>query len=241
MVMITEEIRTLARERAGRRCECTGPSCRHHLAGARCKRGLRDDQWKVYWKSERGGTGPENIRAWCLDCFANNFTVPTTTATILRSGIPSYDDLTEDEQRRVGTLHAVLRDAAERVARAKKGRLLESETDDVWLEFANSRRAVAAALELGPSFHKRARKLRLPTPGLCSGIHRGEIVRMRTGKVVGEAVDVAGEIRKSARAGQIVVSRPAADELGRRVKLEPLGERSLGEPPQPLSCWVVRR
>lgn len=239
MVEITEELRALARERAAGRCECTGSACRHHLAGARCKRGLRGEDWKVYWKSERGGTARENLDAWCLECFANNFTVPTTTVTIVRSGIFGYARLEGDELRRASTLKAILRDAAARVAQDKKGRVLDNDTDDVWLEFAKSSRAVAAARELQPRFHKRARKLKLSTPALCTGIHRGPIVRSRTGAVAGEAITIAAEVRKCARAGEIVVSRTAADELGRRVKLDPLGDRTFAELPEPLSCWVV--
>jgi class 3 adenylate cyclase len=240
MLEITEQVRELARERASGRCECTGSACRHHLAGARCKRGLRGEEWKVYWKSERGGTARGNLDAWCLECFANNFTVPTTTVTILRSGIFGYDELEGDELRRASTLKAVLRDAAARVARAKKGRLVENDADDVWLEFSKSSRAVAAALDLQPRFHKRARKLKLSTPALCSGIHRGEVVRSRSGVLVGEAVSVAAKVKACAHSGQIVISRTAAEELGRRVKLDPLGDHTFEELPQPLSCWVVQ-
>ena len=54
---------------------------------------------------------------------------------------------------------------------------------------------------------------KLSTPALCTGIHRGPIVRSRTGAVAGEAITIAAEVRKCARAGEIVVSRTAAERL----------------------------
>lgn len=73
---ITEKMRRDALARAGRRCECRSGNCRHHRKGGRCKHGLRDDQWKIYWRTERGRDKPWNIEAWCLVCFDNNFEVP---------------------------------------------------------------------------------------------------------------------------------------------------------------------
>lgn len=73
---ITDKMRQEALARAGRRCECQGGNCKHHRKGGRCKHGLRDDQWKIYWRTEAGGSNPKNLAAWCLECFSNNFTIP---------------------------------------------------------------------------------------------------------------------------------------------------------------------
>lgn len=71
---ITEKVRHDVLTRAGRRCECQGPHCRHHRKGGRCKNGLRGQDWKIYRRSERGAARAWNLEAWCLTCFDNNFT-----------------------------------------------------------------------------------------------------------------------------------------------------------------------
>jgi class 3 adenylate cyclase len=129
----------------------------------------------VYWGSESGVTVRDNIDAWCLDCFENNFTVPTSTVTILRSDIVDYAGLAGVDPRKALTLMSVFREVAARVAEEKQGQLLKTVTDEVWLEFPKSADAVEAALDLQPRFHESALKLNLPTPGLCSGIHCGEV------------------------------------------------------------------
>ena len=96
---ITQDVRAFAMEQAGRRCECTGANCRHHLSGARCKRGLRGDQWKVFWRTEDGGLNRENIQAWCLECFANNFEVPREQVALLATEIFGYARLLEEDRR----------------------------------------------------------------------------------------------------------------------------------------------
>ncbi len=236
---ITEEARAHARAQAEGRCECQGANCRHHRAGARCPRGLRGDQWKVYWRSENGGIARENIEAWCQECFKNNFTVPTSTVTILCSGISGYGGLVDDDRRRALTLVSVFRDAADRVAEDKQGRLLKTVTAEVWLEFPNSAVAMDAARDLETRFQEYARRLSLPTPRVCSGIHCAEVTRSRTGDLVGDTLPVAALVKGVAEAGQIVVSASVAEQLDRRIQLDELGDRVL-DLPRPLSCWAVR-
>jgi class 3 adenylate cyclase len=110
---ITQEVRAFALEQAGRRCECTGKDCRHHLHGARCKRGLRGDEWKVFWRTERGGATRDNIEAWCLECFANNFAVPRETVSLLASDIVGYARLIEEDRWRAITAARALRSSFE--------------------------------------------------------------------------------------------------------------------------------
>jgi len=240
VVMITEEVRAHAREQANGRCECQGANCRHHRAGARCKRGLRGDQWKVHWRSESGGLARGDIDAWCLVCFENNFTIPTDTVTILRSEIFGYAGFASDDQRKAVTLMSVFRDAADLVASENQGRLVRTSSDEVWLEFTKSPHAVDAARELQRRFHENASKLNLPTPALCCGIHRGEVTRSRSGDLFGETLTIASQVRGIAEEGQIVVSGSVVDQLGKGIELEDLGDRNLEDLTEPLRCWAVR-
>lgn len=70
---ITDAMRAEVLERAGRRCECLSDGCRHHRKGGRCPRGLREGQWKVYYRTEAAGAALWNLEAWCLTCFENNY------------------------------------------------------------------------------------------------------------------------------------------------------------------------
>ncbi|HIF24144.1 MAG TPA: hypothetical protein EYQ27_20110 [Gemmatimonadetes bacterium] len=70
---ITEEMRTKVPERSGRRCECLSENCRNHRKGGRCPRGLRDDDLRIYYRTEAGGAALWNLEAWCLVCFKNNY------------------------------------------------------------------------------------------------------------------------------------------------------------------------
>lgn len=238
---ITQEVRAFAMQQAGRRCECTGANCRHHLRGARCKRGLRGDQWKVYWRSEKGGVTRENIEAWCLDCFSGNFEVPHETVALLALDIAGYAHLIEEEQRRAITLKSVLRDAAERAAKEYRGRLvLDRLDDDVLVEFATSRDAVAAVQSLCSGFREIVLRLDLPVPDLCGAIHSGEVTRWRNGFLAGDAVDVTASVRCIAGVGQIVLTEAAVAPLKGGVELEPMPEPCATELPAVGGMWALR-
>lgn len=193
----------------------------------------------MYWRSEDRGFERDNIEAWCLDCFDNNFAVPRCTVTILCAGIAGYGSLLDDDRRKALTLLSVFRDAADRVADARRGRHLPTDSDEVWLELPDTRIAMDAAVELESRFHEYAQKLTLPTPGLCSGIHCGEVTRSRKGDLVGDTLPVAALIKSVAEPGQIIVSASVAEQLDSRVQLDELGERVL-DAPRPLTCWAVR-
>lgn len=237
---ITADIRALAQEQAGGRCECLGANCRNHRGGARCKRGLRGDQWKVYWRTEKGGTARENIDAWCLDCFQNNFAVPTSSVTLLFPDIVDYAVLTDADRRKAITLMAVFHEAAGRVAKEHTGRLAKTGADGVCLEFAKSISALQAARALKGRFHEDARRLSLPTPELCSGIHCGEVTRSRDGELFGDAVGIASQVKGVAEAGQIVLTGSVVDQLDDKMDLEDLGEHRIADVSEPLRCWAVR-
>lgn len=218
---ITQEVRAFALEQAGRRCECTGSNCRHHLRGARCKKGLRGDQWRVFWRTENGGATRENVEAWCLVCFENNFEVPRETVALLATEIVGYAGLLEEDQRKAITLRSVLRDAAERVAKDRRGRVvLERQDDDILMEFPTPQEAVEAARSLRSSFHDLAERLRLPTPELSGAIHCGEVTRWRNGLLAGDAIDVLPSVRSRAGVGQIVLTGPAVEPIRGKVELE---------------------
>lgn len=238
---ITQEVRAAALERAGRRCECTGSNCRHHLRAARCKRGLRSDEWKVFWRTEAGGATRDNLEAWCLECFANNFEVPRETVALLASDIVGYARLMEEDSWRAITLKSALRDAAKGVARQHHGRVvLDRRDDDVLVEFGTSREAVEAARGLRSAFQEIALRLDLPAPELRAAIHCGEVTRWRNGFLAGDTVEVTTRFRGIAGAGQIVLTGPAAAPLKGSVELEPVAEDAANGLPPVGEVWALR-
>jgi hypothetical protein len=232
-VKLTQEVKAFALEQAGRRCECVGKDCRHHLGGGRCKRGLRGDQWKVFWHTESGGATRNNIEAWCLECFVNNFEVPRETVALLSLDVVGYASLTEDKGRRAVTLKSVLRDAADRAASESGGRVVLGRLDDdVLLELSTSRDAVDAARSVCSGFRELARRLDLPIPELFGAIHSGEVTRWRNGLLVGDAVEIARAVRSIAELDQILLTGPAVASLREKVALEPIArDRTIDLPP----------
>lgn len=240
-VKITAEVRALAMEQAGRRCQCTGKSCRHHLGGARCKRGLRGDDWKVFWRKEDGGTTPDNIEAWCTECFANNFTAPREAVALLAADIAGYARLMEEDRRRAITLKSVLRDAAARVSPKHRGRMvLDRLDDDILVEFSSSREAVEAVRAMGPCFRELTFRLDLPVPELSGAIHYGEVTRWRNGFLVGDAVEITTGLRKIAAAGRIVLTAPAVAPLREKIEMEPVAEDGTTGLPPLGGIWAMR-
>ena len=112
-------------------------------------------------------------------------------------------------------------------------------TDDVLLEFEKSPDALDAARNLQDEFHESARKLNLPTPGLRSGIHYGNVERSQDGALLGDTVEIASRVQGIAEVGQIVLSGRVVDQLKDKIELEDLGERSLENVPEPVRFWAV--
>ena len=235
----TDEARAQVLAMAGRRCECDGENCRHHLRGARCKRGLRGDGWKIYWRSETGGLDRANIEAWCLECFSNNFSVPTETVVLVSSDIAGYAALFEEDQRRAITLRSVFRDVADRIANDARGRLVDTLPDDILLEFGKTPDALAAAHRLWTAFSERTQRLDLPTPSLRAGVHCGEVTRWRNGYLVGDTIEVATRVQSLAPAGRIVLTDPVVSQIGQREEMEPLPEDAVRDVPHITACWAV--
>lgn len=240
-VKLTQEVRAFAMEQAGRRCECVGKNCRHHFRGARCKHGLRGDQWKVFWRTENGGATRENIEAWCLECFVTNFEVPSETVALLSIDIVGYVRLIEEDRRRAVTLKSVLRDAADHAAREHSGRIVLGRLDDdILFELATSRAAVETARSLCSGFRELARRLNLPIPELCGAIHSGEVTRWRNGLLVGDAVEITKAVLSIAGLGQILLTGPAAAPLRGKVELEPIAKDATMQLPPVGGIWVLR-
>ena len=238
---ITSEVKAFAIEQAERRCECTGSKCRHHLAGSRCKRGLRDDQWKVYWRSEKGGLTRENIEAWCLDCFDNNFDVPREEVALLGLDIVDYWRMREGNRRQAITLKSILRDTAERAAEGNKGRMfLDRIDDDILVEFPKGRHALHAAQALRPAFRDLARRLELPVPELRGAIHSGEVTRWRNGILVGDAVEITTRVLSLAGNDQILVTDSAVPMVRFGIDMERLGEPTADDLAAVDEVWAMR-
>lgn len=237
---ITPEVRAFAMEQAGRRCECAGADCRHHRKNARCKRGLRGDQWKVFWKSESGGLTRENIQAWCLECFSNNYEAPKETVALLAAEVAGYARLIEEDRRRAITLKSVLRDAAARAAKQHRGRMvLDRLDDDVLVEFPTSPHALEAARSLSVGFQEIAQRLDLTVPGISGAIHCGEVTRWRNGFLRGDAVEITMSVRSAAGLGRLVLTEPAAESLRGTVELEELSPDVAAELPVS-GIWTVQ-
>lgn len=238
---ITPEVRAFAIEQADRRCECTGSNCRHHLNGARCKHGLRGDEWKVYWRAEDGGVNRDNIEAWCLDCFDNNFDVPRETVSLFSLDIIGYARMFEENRRQAITLKSVLRDTAERAADDNKGRMvLDRIDDDILLEFPKGRHAVSAAKTLYPGFQDLALRLKLPVPDIRGAIHSGEVTRWRNGFLVGEAIAVTASLARMAQSGQIMVTGPALPWIKLGLDLEPVDAEPAKELSSVEEIWTMK-
>ncbi|MGE0161242.1 MAG: hypothetical protein AB7T31_17740 [Gemmatimonadales bacterium] len=219
---ITQELKAFAVEQAGKRCECTGKNCRHHLRGARCKRGLRGDQWKVYWKAEDGGVTRDNIEAWCLECFANNFQAPRESVALLALDIVGYSRLLGEDQWKALTLKSALRDAARRAARELSGSVvLNRAEDDVLLRFGSSPTAVEAARRIASYLRDVTVRLQVESPGIHGAIHCGDVTKWRNGLIVGDTVEIAARIRDLAALGQIVLTEEAAGSVAGDVPLDP--------------------
>jgi class 3 adenylate cyclase len=237
---MTQEVKAFAMEQAGRRCECTGQNCRHHLKGARCKRGLRGDQWRVFWRSEGGGLNRDNIEAWCLECFGNNFQVPRESVALLSLDIHGYTRVIEEDEWRAVTLRAALRDAALRSAREHGGDVVLSRVDDdILLKFPTSPEALEATRGACSSFRETVNRLNLGIPELHGALHYGEVTPWRSGIVVGDAVAITISVRSLAEQGQLMLTEPAAAPLG-SVELEPIA----AEAPESLGAigqiWALR-
>lgn len=238
---ITPEVRAFAIEQAGRRCECTGSNCRHHLSGARCKHGLRGDEWKVYWRDEDGGATRDNVEAWCLECFDNNFDVPSETVALLSVDLIDYPRLIEENRRQTITLKSILRDASARAADDNKGRMVLGRIDDdILLEFAKSRHAFNAVRSLRPGFRDLALRLELPVPAIRGAIHRGEVTRWRNGLLRGDAVEVVASVAHIALSGQILVTGPAVPRIRVGLDLELIEGAPVEELPSDQEMWALK-
>jgi len=240
-VEITQEVRAFAMEQAARRCECSGKDCRHHLSGGRCKRGLRGDEWKVFWRTESGGATRENIEAWCPECFANNFEVPRETVALLAIDISGYARLVEEDRRKATTLKSILRDAAKRAAGECRGRLVLARLDDdILVECPTSQDGIKAARRLCFHFQDFVRRLDVSTPELCGAIHCGEVTRWRNGFLAGDAIEITTSIRGIAEAGHILLTGPAAAPVLGSIELEPPRDDRALELPSVGDIWAIR-
>jgi hypothetical protein len=237
---ITQDVKAFAVQQAGRRCECAGENCRHHLRGARCKRGLRGDQWKVYWKKVDGGVTRENIQAWCLDCFTNNFEVPVEPAALLALDVADYARLVDEDRWKAITFKSALRDASRRAARERGGSVvLNRADDDILVRLGTSLAAVETARLISSYVPALTTPLQIGVPSIHGAIHCGEVTQWRNGLVVGDAVRLAARLRDSAPPGQLVLSEAAAETLVGKFPLEPVD----GDAPDGLGVgklWTFR-
>ena len=179
----------------------------------------------------------ENIQAWCLDCFDNNFDVPREAVALLFLDIVGYDEIAREDHRQAVTLKSVLRDCAAAAANANKGRLvLDRLDDDILVEFPKGRHALHATQNVVPSFRDLVGRLNLAVPEIRGAIHYGEATRWRSGILVGEAVDLISQAAAVAEGGQVVVTAPAVPLIRLGIDLEPVSTDRLADQ----EVWALR-
>ena len=194
----------------------------------------------MFWRSEDGGLTRENIEAWCLECFDNNFEIPRETVALLCMDLVDYRSLKRKNRRQAITLKSVLRDVAERAANGNKGRMvLDRIDDDILVEFPKGRHALHAVQALHPAFRDLAVRLKLPVPDVRGAIHFGEVTRWRNGLLVGEAVEVAARAADLAPEGRVVVTGPAVPMIRIGIELQRVDDIPADELDSEVELWAI--
>ncbi|MFC1574724.1 adenylate/guanylate cyclase domain-containing protein [Gemmatimonadota bacterium] len=167
---------------------------------------------------------------------------PTQSVAILFSDIVGYTRLTGEDQKTALTMMTVFHKTVDRNAREHRGRVVKTNADEVMLEFKDPTNAVRAASELRDEFHEAARKLDLPTPDICTGIHVGEVTRSSEGDLFGDAVNIASRVHGVAEPGQVVLSAAVKERLEEgEFELESLGAKELKNVSEAVECFGLRR
>jgi class 3 adenylate cyclase len=159
-------------------------------------------------------------------------------AVVVVSGIVGYPALEAESADDALTMASILRRAAKRGAEQEQGRLATAKGGGVLMEFTDATRALAASRHLTASFQKACEPLGLAHVQLRTGVHLGEVAKHEDGALSGDAVHIARGLEGEAEPGQIVVSQDVADQLV-GVGLDGLGDRTLANVPDPVTCWAV--
>lgn len=115
--------------------------------------------------------------------------------TIVALDVAGYSARTEADEVKTAAEIAALREAVERIAGARGGRLFNTAGDGFMLEFGSSVAAVEAALELAERCEPKVR----------IGVHLGDVVVQPNGDLLGHGVNVAARLMaRSAPASALV-------------------------------------
>jgi adenylate cyclase len=118
----------------------------------------------------------------------------------------------------------------EGISRRSGGRPVRWLGDGGMFVFREPDAAVTAAMEM---------VAQAPGSGLPPthiGIHSGPVV-FQDGDIYGSTVNVAARLSARAAPGEILVSKPVADRIRQRGRLEPVGPVELKGLSQPLEVW----
>ena len=98
--------------------------------------------------------------------------------------------------------------------------------DGFLVQFDDPADGVACAMALQLKFEED-RQAGTFAPPVRMGIHAGEVVGAEDGDLVGRMVNIAARVTAVARAGEIVVTEPVADQLSPRIVLQDHGLHAL--------------
>lgn len=159
-------------------------------------------------------------------------------AVVVFADICGYTRISATDEGAALTLASLFHASARRVAETRGGRLVKTLGDGVVLEFAAAEPALVSAVELRTRFRSAAVAMGLEMPELRCGINRGPVARGRDGDLFGAAVNLASRLEGAADPGEVLVSQSVADALhGSAWRLEPAGERTLKNVPEPVPTY----
>jgi adenylate cyclase len=165
--------------------------------------------------------------------------VERRSATLLSADAAGYSRLMAADE--VGTIHAInlFRDAAQRIAAERGGRLVDSPGDNLLLEFGNAASALEAALRF-QAFVFETNEQSPPEERMQFriGMHSGEVI-VDHNRIYGSGINIAARLERLARPGGICISADLRHHLGGTPPLEDIGPQNVKNIPRPIHAFFV--
>jgi adenylate cyclase len=165
--------------------------------------------------------------------------VERRSATLLSADAAGYSRLMAADE--AGTIHAIklFRDAAQRIAAERGGRLVDSPGDNLLLEFGNAAPALEAALRF-QAFVLETNEQYQPEERMQFriGMHSGEVV-LDHSRIYGSGINIAARLERLARPGGICISEDLRHQLGVTPPLEDIGQQYVKNIPHPIHAFFV--
>jgi class 3 adenylate cyclase len=161
-------------------------------------------------------------------------------AVVMFTDVAGYTAIAARDETAALTLASLLHAAARAAAQQRQGRLVKTLGDAVLLEFATPADALQAHTDITARFAESSCTLGLPAVRLRAGVHCGVVVVGRDGDLFGDVVNIASRLESVALPGQVVLSEAAVARGGiPSSTLRPLGQRSLRNIPEPVTCYAA--